>query len=85
MNSQPPPYLRVLALNRRGTQVLARAKTTAALPLSHSLAQLQQSGDRAGWLAPLEARSVDLFHLLTPKVQPCGLDYTAGVVRTEYN
>lgn len=81
MNTPPPAAIRVLGMNTRGAQVLARAKETATLPLSHSPARLARTGPRAAQLAELEARSVDLFQLLTDRPKPCGWDYTAGLVK----
>lgn len=81
MNGEPPPYLRVLGMNPRGEEILSRAKRRARLPVSASLARLEETGPRAARFARLEARSVDLYQLLTPSVGPCGTDYTAGLVK----
>ncbi len=77
----PPPYLRILGFNSRGAEVLSAAKGRATLPLSHSLAELQRTGQEASVFAALEAASTDRYHLITPKVLPCGLDYTLPVVK----
>ena len=76
---QPPPYLRVLGMNKTGIRILAKAKKTASLPISHSLARLERQGGRAGELARLEARSTDLYGLLYEKPVPCGTDYTNSI------
>ena len=77
----PPPYLRVLGFNERGREILRQAGKKATLPLSHSLAALERTGDAAAAFASLEARSTDLYSLLTSRAKPCGLDYTHPVVR----
>ena len=74
-----PPYLRVLGFNRRGRELLALAGQNARLPLSHSLARLEQLGGECAATAALEARSTDLYALLLPRVQPCGQDYRTPV------
>ena len=76
---QPPPYLRVLGMNKTGIRILAKAKKTASLPIFHSLARLERQGGRAGELARLEARSTDLYGLLYEKPVPCGTDYTNSI------
>lgn len=81
MNAPAPPAIRVLGMNDKGAEILARAKDSATLPLSHSPARLAGAGPRAAQLAALEARSVDLFQLLTDSPKPCGWDYTAGLVK----
>lgn len=77
---QPPPYLRVLGMNQTGAKILAKAKKTAALPVSHSLARLERLGGRAGETARLEARAADLYTLLFQKPAPRGTDYTNGII-----
>lgn len=83
LGAAPPPYLRVLGMSPRGAQVLARAKGTASLPLSHSLARLERTGDRAAAFAALESRATDLYGLLCTARRPCGTDYQNPLVRVE--
>ncbi|WRS27451.1 nucleotidyltransferase family protein [Oscillospiraceae bacterium MB08-C2-2] len=77
---QPPPYLRVLGMNSAGREILSRAKKTASLPLSVSLARLESLGGYAGQLARLEAASTDQYALCLPQPLPCGWDYRAPAV-----
>lgn len=79
-----PPYLRVLGFGKAGVEVLNRAKRTAALPLSSSLAQLERENEFCGRFARLEARSTDLYALTLPVVLPCGYDYTCKPVLLTY-
>lgn len=72
----PLPYLRVLGWNEKGLEVLARAKQTAELPLSSSLAQLRDKSPECERFAFLEAQATDLFSLSLPSALPCGYDYT---------
>lgn len=71
-----PPYLRVLGANRRGFEVLSRAKDTAQLPLDHSLARLSRRVPEAQVYLQTEALAGDLWALALPKVGPAGLEYT---------
>lgn len=75
-----PPYIRVLGFTPVGTEVLHLAKQTCTLPISHSLAILEKQGELAARFAALESASTDLYHLMTPTVFPCGLDYTTPPV-----
>lgn len=76
----PPPYIRVLGMNAAGKEVLSRAKGTASLPVSHSLARLERLGGTAAEFSRLESRSTDLYGLLTETGLPCGTDYTNGII-----
>jgi len=83
MAGAPPPYLRVLGMTPRGGSVLSRAKKTAALPLSHSLARLERAGGSAAAFARLESRAADLYGLLYRDPAPCGTDYRLPLIREE--
>lgn len=75
-----PPYVRVLGFNRRGTEILHRMKATATLPIltkSSDIALLNHYGKE---IMELERRSTDLYALFTPKIAPCGLDMTTGII-----
>lgn len=80
-SGEEPPYLRVLGYNHRGTQILARAREMATLPLSDSLARLSESGERAALWARKEAQATDLYTAALKTPIPCGYDYTAPPVR----
>lgn len=79
----PPPYLRVLGMTPQGEKVLAKAKKTATLPISHSLAKLEKTGETAEKIAAMESRSTDLYGLLLRERRPCGTDYKNPVARAE--
>ncbi len=76
VRTQCPPYLRVLAFNERGRELLREIKERGILPIvtkpSHGLAL---SG-AAGALFALEGRCTDLYALCYPTVRPSGLEYT---------
>ena len=77
---QLPPYLRVLGFNRRGQELMTLAARENKLPLSHSLARLEELGGQAAATARLEGASTDLFALMLPTPQPCGQDYQSKVL-----
>lgn len=71
---KPIPYIRVLAANRRGLEILQSAKATASLPISSSLAELEKSEGRD--FAAFESRVSDIYALTFSPHLCCGLDYT---------
>ncbi len=81
LSAVEPPYLRVLGFTPRGTEILAKAKTTRTLPLSASLAELADTGDTAARFARLESRAADLYHAFTKGLAPCGSEYTTAVIK----
>ncbi len=76
-----PPYIRVLAANRRGKEILSAAKPT--VPLIHRAAQVAKLGDEIGALWALETKATDLQALAFPTPLSCGADYTTGLIRGE--
>ena len=80
MHKQAPPYLRVLAMNEKGREILGRMKQTATLPVSASLAKLEKISPQAAQFAELEAECADQYRILTERIFPCGSDY-AGVCK----
>lgn len=80
MHKQVPPYLRVLAMNEKGREILGRMKRTATLPVSASLAKLEKISPQAAQFAKLEAECADQYRIFTERIFPCGSDY-AGVCK----
>ena len=77
LSQKTPPYLRILAMNRRGQEILSQAKP--ALPLSSSLRDLERLGGDCAVFSRLEAQAGDLYTLGLPEPFPCGTDYTHRV------
>ncbi len=63
---ETPPYLRLLAANQTGRQLLSRMKTTATLPILTKPADVRRLGAEAQALFAQEARAVDLYTLAFP-------------------
>lgn len=76
----PPPYLRVLGMNSRGKEILAKIKSAGRLPVSTSPARLEETSEAASRFVQLEALSTDLYQLLFSRPGGCGKDYTNKVV-----
>lgn len=62
----PAPYIRVLAFNDRGREVLRLARKRAALPLLTKPAHVEELSPEAGRIFDLEARACDQYHLALP-------------------
>lgn len=75
MFQTPPPYARVLAFNKKGKELLSEIVHAGAIPVSHSLAKLEQINPTCAEYAQLESKATDLFVLGLPTIQPCGSEY----------
>ncbi len=69
-----PAYIRVLAMNDRGREILAAA--TPTLPLLTRAAQIPSLSADAQAMLALEERATDLHALTLPRPLPCGTDWT---------
>ncbi len=69
-----PLYIRVLAMNDRGREILAAAKPT--LPIVTRAAQTPALSADAQAMLALETRATDLHALALPAPLPCGTDWT---------
>lgn len=74
-----PPYGRILAINERGTDILAEAKETASIPFATSLSRLRDSNPMCERYAELESFSTDIYGLATENIQPSRMDYKAKI------
>lgn len=79
--ASPPPYIRVLGFNGRGTQILREAKKSASLPVFMRHADFASADDFSKKLYALECRSTDLYALYLPKPLPCGLEQKLSAIR----
>ena len=65
--SDPPPYIRVLALNETGMNLLGMARKKAELPIITKPASVLKQSDFAVRLYNLEAAATDFYVLAYPK------------------
>lgn len=75
-----PLYLRVLAMNKTGTQLLHRMKTTATLPICTKPAQIHSFSPPCQRLFEQEVRYTDLYGLCFPQIPPSGREWTQSPV-----
>lgn len=74
------PYLRVLGFNDRGLEVLKKAKETAPLPVITKAAAIEALDEKARHTFELECRATNLYNLATPRILPCGTEYSDEIV-----
>lgn len=74
-----PPYGRILALNDRGTEILARAKGKALIPYGTSLSRLSAKNATARRFAELEERASDIYGLALSKAASAQDDLRAKI------
>ena len=70
----------VLGFNQKGKELLSLIKQTASLPIITQYNQLRKLSPYAKTLFELETTATDLYGLSTPQVQPCGKEFTQGIV-----
>lgn len=68
-----PTYIRVLAQNNTGSQILKEAKITSTLPIIHKLSKIAQND----LFAQKEIQTSNLYSLCLPEIQKSFLDLTA--------
>lgn len=71
-----PPYIRVLAANERGREILNISGSKARLPILTRPSELNSLDERVRDTFNLECRAGDLFALCSPVVRQCGLEMT---------
>ncbi|MBQ8062494.1 MAG: nucleotidyltransferase family protein, partial [Clostridia bacterium] len=74
------PYVRVLGFNDRGLEVLKKAKETATLPVITKPSAIEGLHEKARHTFELECRATNLYNLATPRVLPCGTEYSDEIV-----
>lgn len=80
---KPPPYVRVLGFNERGTALLKERSGRSETPVVTRVCEINKLPEPAKKLFETECRATDLFALALPKAAPCGLEYTSKIIKTE--
>ncbi len=83
MQKKSPPYIRVLAFNNKGREILKKMNETATLPFSTSLSKLSIENPICDEFATIESRCTDNFWLCSSKIFKKGFDYTTKVAIIE--
>ena len=81
ISSLEPKYIRVLAFNDTGTEILKLMKKSASLTVIMSPAKdMKKLDDMGKKIFEIDLRASDLYGLLTPNVQRCGNDFYKAMV-----
>lgn len=72
-----PPYIRILACNEKGREILANAEPS--LPLVGRASQLKELDGRAGELFALECKADDIYALSFASPRECGVYYKTKI------
>ena len=73
-----PSYIRILAMNERGREILSAAAPT--LPILARTAQVENLSATAQEIFALECRATDLHALALSSPLPCGTDQTTKII-----
>ncbi len=75
------PYIRVLASNAKGFEILRKMKKTATLPIITRYNDILNQDVATKNFFELESKFTDLYNTLTPKILPCGLEKTFKLIK----
>lgn len=78
-----PPYIRVLGFNEQGRKLLKARSEDSSVPLITRVSEIKKLPEPALKLFEAECRATDLFSLALPEIAPCGIEYTAKIIKTE--
>lgn len=73
-----PPYIRILAMNSRGKEILSAAKPS--LPVVSRAADFSKLSEKANELFKIEQLAGDIFALATPNTGGCGSESRHGII-----
>lgn len=76
-----PQYIRVLAFNDKGTEILRKMKKTASLPVVMRSKDIANLNEEARRMIDIDLRASDLLGLCTPEIRKCGIDHYVGAIR----
>lgn len=72
-----PQYIRVLATNKRGMEIIANAKSDATIPISPKFANLNKKSPLG---IELDIKATDIASLASPQLQVCNRDFTNNAI-----
>ncbi len=73
-----PPYIRILAMNERGREIVSAAKPS--LPIIARFTDTKNLPSCAKEIFELECKATDLWALSLPSPAPCGMDCTSKLI-----
>lgn len=76
-----PPYVRILALNQRGSELLRILRQTSEIPLGTSLRKLSGLNPQAERLAGLEYKTAQIYSLAQERTQSPEREFTEKIIK----
>lgn len=73
-----PPYIRVLAANKRGLELLKKAKPSIPVVTKHS--EISSLSNEAKRIYEIQCRSSDIYNLLCKKKKACSSEQTGSII-----
>ena len=78
-----PPYVRVLAFNEKGREILALTKKSKKIPVGTSLAKIGRLNADAQRYAEIESTATDIYSLAFENILQANTDYTRKIKETK--
>lgn len=69
-----PPYIRVLAANDKGREILSAAAKQSELPILTKYSEAKDFSGKSKRIYSLECSATDIYALCSPNVRPCGTE-----------
>ncbi|MDE5884916.1 MAG: nucleotidyltransferase family protein [Oscillospiraceae bacterium] len=76
-----PPYVRILALNQKGSELLRILRETSEIPLGTSLRKLSKLNPQAEKLAGMEYRTAQIYSLAQEQMQSPEREFTEKIIK----
>ncbi len=82
IQKEKPRYIRVLAFNEKGVELMSEIKGKCPLPLITNVADgYKELSGAAKKVFDIDILASDIYNLATENVGACGVDFTKGVIR----
>ncbi len=82
MPKEAVPYIRVLAFNKKGQELMKDIKFKGSLPLITNVAEgYNNLNEKAKEIFKIDLLASDIYSLATNNIEPCGKDFTNGVIK----
>ena len=80
MSKYDPPYIRVLAFNKYGAEIMREIKNHGKIPMITNVADGYNNLDeKAKRIFDVDIRAGDIHSLATDKIKPCARDFTEKI------
>jgi hypothetical protein len=83
LQSLDMPYIRVLGMTEKGTEILKKAKSNATLPIISKYSDILKMNSDAQKIFSLECHATDLYGFFLPKLYECGKEQSFKIIKGE--